>query len=197
LQSPSRNAIIAAHMEKKSDQFLELLGWLTPLLRRGRAGLFRPGSQERAVLDEFREGWGRRDTVQLLRDLSRKYGPTAAPTIERFLASCITEDWAEAGRKEAHPGTEIQDFIRALWEPLKSEGFSFTQKDEDGKVEFRVTKCPIHELAERTGMHAWLYHLACATDFYSAPAFSPKIGFARTKTLMEGHDCCNHTYFHA
>jgi predicted ArsR family transcriptional regulator len=176
------------------DQFLKLFDWITHLLQRKRGDLFKSGSPEQAVLDEFQKGWGHRDTMELLKGLTENHGPVAAPTVEHFLASCIKEDWAEMGSKEAHPGTEIQDFIRILWEPLRTEGFSFTQKEVEGRVEFCVGKCPVFELAERTGMHTWLYHLACATDFYTTLAFSPRMEFSRTKTLLEGHDCCNHTY---
>jgi predicted ArsR family transcriptional regulator len=178
------------------DPFLRLFDWLTPLLQREQVSPFAPGSAEQAVLDEFRQGWGKGDTAELLKSLLEKHGPMAPAAVEMFLAKCIKEDWAKVGSIEAHPGTEIQDFIRILWEPLRSQGFSFSQKEADGKVEFCVTKCPVHELAERTKMHSWLFHLACATDFYTAIAFSSKIGFARSKTLMEGHECCNHTYFY-
>ena len=95
---------------------------------------------------------------------------------------------------EAHEGTEIEDFIRVLWDPLKAQGFEYTAQRESGSAEFRVTRCPVHALAEKTGMHDWLYHLACATDYYTTPAFSSKIHFTRTKTLMQGHDGCNHRY---
>jgi predicted ArsR family transcriptional regulator len=179
-----------------NDPFLKLLGWLTPLLQREWSGLFAPGTPEYAILDELRQGWGKMDTAELLKRLSEKHGPMAAATVEMFVAACIKEDWANVGAKEAQLGTEIEDFMRILWVPLLSEGFSFTQNEADGRVELRVTKCPVYELAERTKMHAWLYHLACATDFYTAVAFSPRIMFTRTKTLMEGHGCCNHTYFY-
>jgi hypothetical protein len=57
-----------------------------------------------------------------------------------------------------------------------------------------VTKCPVHDLARKTGLRRWLYHLACATDFYSTPAFSPRIRFSRTKTLILDEEPCDHSY---
>ncbi len=176
------------------DPILERFGWLTPLLQRETPAGFAAGTPERAVLAEFRQGWGKADTVALLNGLTRKHGRMAGATIEKYLAWCIQEDWAKVGRQEAHPGTEIDDFIRILWEPLRAEGFSFTYEKAGGKVTFAVTRCPVYELAEATQLHPWLYHLACATDFYSACAFSSKIAFSRTKTLMEGHGYCDHTY---
>jgi hypothetical protein len=38
------------------------------------------------------------------------------------------------------------------------------------------------------------YAAICYPDFATASAFNPKIKMIRTKTLMQGHDCCNHRY---
>ena len=35
------------------------------------------------------------------------------------------------------------------------------------------------------------YGTLCYWDYGVAEGFSPKIWFTRTKTLMQGHDCCN------
>jgi hypothetical protein len=40
----------------------------------------------------------------------------------------------------------------------------------------------------------WLYALVCASDPYTAASFDG-IRFERTKTLMQGDDCCDHAYF--
>jgi hypothetical protein len=183
-------------MEKTTmdDPILKLFDWLTPLMQRNVSVHFAEGTLDRTILDEFRQGWGKTDSVELLNGLTCKYGPQAGVTVEKFLSLCIQEDWAKVGREEAHPGTEIDDFFRILWEPLRTQGFEFTSEKAGGTVTLAVNRCPVYELAEATQLHQWLYHLACATDFYSTCAFSPRIAFARTKTLMEGHGFCNHTY---
>lgn len=38
------------------------------------------------------------------------------------------------------------------------------------------------------------YAAICFPDFAVAGAFNPKLKLHRTKTLMQGHDCCNHRY---
>jgi hypothetical protein len=38
------------------------------------------------------------------------------------------------------------------------------------------------------------YAMVCYADFAMAPAYNPKMKLNRTKTLMQGHDCCNHRY---
>ena len=176
------------------DPILKLFGWLTPMMQRDASTYFAAGTLDRTILDEFQQGWGKTDTVEFLKGLTCKYGPQAGITMEKYLSMCIQEDWAELGREEAHPGTEIDDFIRILWEPLRTQGFEFTSEKAGNTVTFAISRCPVYELAEATQLHQWLYHLACATDFYTSCAFSSRIVFKRTKTLMEGHGGCNHMY---
>ena len=176
------------------DEFQKRFGWIAGLLERPVSDVFEAGSKEHAVLTRLKGGWGKRDTAGLLKGLTTDYGNLAGRAVERFLEVNILKDWAEIGRKEVHNGTEIEDFIRVLWDPLKEQGFEFTVERENGAATFRVSKCPVRDLAERTGMREWLYHLACSTDPHTARAFSSRMGFTRTKTLMQGHDCCNHRY---
>ncbi len=176
------------------DEFQAVFGWIGGVLERPLTDSFDARSAEYAILAQLKDGWGKRDTVELLKGLTAEHGDRAGKTVERFLELNIRRDWAEIGKTEAHAGTEIEDFIRVLWDPLKAQGFEYTIQREGGSAEFRVTRCPVQALAEKTGMHEWFYHLACATDHYTTPAFSPKIRFSRTKTLMQGHDCCNHRY---
>lgn len=177
------------------DDFTVLFGWFPEQFEKHPIdGVFSPGSVEHDILTRFRDGWGAGDTADLLRELSAAYGEKAGQAIEDYFAACLRQNWAQIGKRESHAGAEIEDFIRVLWEPLREDGFEFTIERTPGTAELRVTRCPLADLAERTGLHDWVYHLACATDFYTTPAFSPGIEFTRTKTLVQGHNCCNHRY---
>jgi len=180
------------------DEFQTHFWWITEKwLKRPLSDFFEVGSTEYAILTRFSEGWGTRDTVELLTELTAKYGDVAGRAVEKYAELNVLKDWAEIGKKEAHEGTELEDLIRVLLGFMKEErGLEFTMKREKGTVTFCVTKCPVHELAEKTGMHEWLYHLACSTDFHVARAFSAKIGLTRTKTLMHSQECCNHRYYY-
>ena len=179
------------------DEFLFYFGWITDLLDQYPIdGVFPPATPEYAILTEFKNGWGSRDTTSHLRDLSAAYGEGAGQAVEEYIASCVRRNWTEIGRREAREGTEIEDFIRLLWEPLLDQGFHYTTRMESGRTVFKVTKCPVYDLAVRTGLSDWFYHLACASDYHTPGAFCPAIGFARTKTLMQGDAYCDHQYFY-
>jgi predicted ArsR family transcriptional regulator len=178
------------------DEFLHYFGWITELLKRPIPDYFKHGSEEYAIIERIKNGWGTQDTAELLKGLTAQYGDKAGDAMQKYLEINIIKDWAETGKMEAHEGTEIEDFIHLLWDPLKEQGFEYTMTRENGRVKACVTKCPIQLLAEKTGLHDWLYHLACSTDLYMSPAFSPKTGFTRTKELMKGDDHCNHEYYY-
>ena len=177
-----------------SDAINLMFEWMNPLVERIPAVNPQLTNVEQEIISAFRAGWGKTDGAELLRSLTQSYGDLAGETVEKVLAPLIAADWKKLGDSQAHAGTEIEDFINLLWVPLEKQGFEFTSKNEGDKVVFNVTQCPVFEVAQRTGLHKWLFHLACATDPTSACAFSPKIRFERTKTLMEGSDHCDHTY---
>jgi predicted ArsR family transcriptional regulator len=177
------------------DEFQKHFWWIGGLLGRPISDVFEEGSSEHAVIERLKQEWGKRDTAELLRGLTTDFGDVAGQAVERFLEVNILKDWAVVGAKEAHAGTEVEDFIRVLWAPLRELGFVFTVERNGDGAAFCVTTCPIHDLAERTGLHDWLYRLACSTDPHTARAFSPRLGFARTETLIQGGVCCDHHYY--
>ena len=67
-------------------------------------------------------------------------------------------------------------------------------EDTDKAFEVKVTEC----LWAKTFLYAKAGDIGfagvCFADYASASAFNPKIKMIRDKTLMQGHDCCNHRY---
>jgi predicted ArsR family transcriptional regulator len=177
-----------------NDPVLELFSWLTPLFNHESLSSLSLNTKERAILLELQNEWGKVDTVELLKQLSAQYGIIASEVAAKVIAYRIKEDWAALGKIKANHGTEINDFINTLWEPLREQGFHFEYKTSDSQTVFCVKRCPVYELAKVTGLYEWFYYLACATDYHTAPAFSSNIQFKRTKTLMEGNNHCDHTY---
>ena len=67
-------------------------------------------------------------------------------------------------------------------------------EDTDTAFEIRVTDCLSAEsfLPYKAGDIG--YAAVCWGDYNWASDFNPKIKMIRDKTLMQGHDCCNHRY---
>ena len=136
-----------------------------------------PGEAKIGVLDAAAERFGRERVFSLL---------------EKICADETRAYWAGLVREE---GNSLDDLVRLLWEPLPELGFEFTSERRSDGLQFCVTRCPHAEFGARMHAADWLYQLVCATDPHVTAAFDPPIRFQRTKTLMQGDDCCDHAYF--
>ncbi len=94
------------------------------------------------------------------------------------------------------PENTLQDFIRPFYE---DEGYKtiltieIVENRED-LVSWRVTECLNAKVFRELDAAEIGYATLCHGDEAWAKAFNPNIQFSRTKTLMEGHDCCDHCY---
>ncbi len=59
---------------------------------------------------------------------------------------------------------------------------------------FDVTQCPYHTKYKELGLEELGVVLSCCRDEPHARGFNPKLRLFRTKTLMEGEDCCDFRY---
>ena len=64
----------------------------------------------------------------------------------------------------------------------------------DKVYEMKVTECLWYKIFQEKKATDIGYATVCYGDFSSAKAAHPKITLARTKSLMQGHDCCNHRW---
>lgn len=127
-----------------------------------------------------------------LEEMKNQFGTKAIEAFYRVQKKQCISLWSSLAKDR---GNSIDDLISLLWEPLKSEGLEYTLERVDNGVQMKCTKCPYVDLAKKLGMTEWFFHLICANDFFIAEGFNPKIGLKRTRTLMEGHDCCDHLYY--
>ncbi len=67
-------------------------------------------------------------------------------------------------------------------------------EDTPTAVEARVTECLWAKVFRKAGAADIGYACLCHPEFAAVPAFNPKIKLTFTKTLMQGHDCCNPRY---
>jgi hypothetical protein len=61
-------------------------------------------------------------------------------------------------------------------------------------LKFKVTRCPLAERMRQLDAAELGFAYHCAYDIGFCQGLNPAIKFTRTKTLMQGHDCCDHAY---
>ncbi len=64
-------------------------------------------------------------------------------------------------------------------------------EETDKAVQLKITECLWAKTFREAKASDIGYAVQCHRDYAWTPAFNPKMRFIRTKTLMQGHDCCN------
>jgi hypothetical protein len=68
-------------------------------------------------------------------------------------------------------------------------------EDTENAFGLRVTECIWASVFREADLGGDIGHAAiCNMDYYWPPAFNPNFRMERTRTLMQGHDHCNHRY---
>jgi len=134
------------------------------------------------------------EIARLIKSFHEKFGDEVYEVVEKINGEKALNEWKSIAEKNG--SNSIEDLIKLLWEPLKNEGFKFEEiKKTEAGVQLKCTYCPIVDLAKYLGITKEALHMFCQNDFYIAEGFNPKIVLKRTKTLMSGHDCCDHFYY--
>ncbi len=64
-------------------------------------------------------------------------------------------------------------------------------EETDKAVQLKITECLWAKVFREAKASDIGYAAICYPDYAWTSAFNPKMRFIRTKTLMQGHDCCN------
>jgi predicted ArsR family transcriptional regulator len=131
--------------------------------------------------------------VDDLNALRAEFGPRVEEIVKASRAKKLEANWRKIA--EAHSRNDIQGIKETLWQWVLDAGIEYEFEDTAEGTQFRVTRCPLAEMAREIGAADWGFICFCADDPPMVAGFNPKMGFRRTKTLMEGHDCCDHFYF--
>ncbi|MFT3830319.1 MAG: L-2-amino-thiazoline-4-carboxylic acid hydrolase [Opitutaceae bacterium] len=175
----------------EAEAFRRTYPWLTDWFQRSNAALF-TGRERQEISVTLGRRWGTEHPIALLDELRDRFGAEAAEVVRIIVHENSRRDWA--GIAAHQPANGIDDFVRVLWEPLRSAGFEFTYEKQGSEVRFQCTSCPHVAVARRLGAEQWMALLLCGSDAGMVTGFNPVIGFRRTRTLMEGHACCDHVY---
>lgn len=128
-----------------------------------------------AWMKTFAEHYGKDDVINIIKDQADKWNLEGEPNME---------------------AKSVKDFISPIDESelfkncLDYEYLELT----DTVCQLKVNKCLWAKTFRDKDAGDFGYACVCHGDFSGAQAFNPKLRMERTKTLMEGHDCCNHRY---
>ena len=139
-------------------------------------------------------------SVSLTREFERVFGKDKIhDVISRYFENQAVEHTKSRNKEDGvviESLADFQEFYDNMWEEphvKKTHTVEKVSHSED-KIEYRVKEC-IYAKAMRELDAADLgLVMMCNHDFPAARAHNPKLKLTRTKTLMEGHDCCDFVY---
>ena len=152
-------------------------------------------NEENQIVEVFRRSEKRhlKEKVLLLRALESELGANVRAIVKRERANSVRAQWTEIAESEGK--NDIEDLIRILWDGISDFVHYEVVDQHDGYTQLRVHHCFFAEIAKELGVDKdWGFELYCADDPHIVAGFNPCIELKRSKTLMEGHDYCDHCY---
>lgn len=120
---------------------------------------------------------------KLIEMVKRASSRAAARAVAERASKAPKRDLAAFAEPLVHPGELMQHALT----------FQIVEHTEKA-LEIKVTECLWAKTFREKDAGDIGYAAICHPDFAVAPAFNPKMKMVRSKTLMQGHDCCNHRW---
>src|SRR4030042_1902445 len=97
---------------------------------------------------------------------------------------------------EENPINCMEDFAALNWRIFGSSRSHIMEITEETPTNYRErdTSCIFAKVCRDMDSADLGYVMFCATDFPLAKVFNPRMRVERTKTLMQGDDCCDFHY---
>ncbi|HEX3052414.1 MAG TPA: L-2-amino-thiazoline-4-carboxylic acid hydrolase [Aggregatilineaceae bacterium] len=132
----------------------------------------------------------RRANAVLFRKFIDQYGPG----VLAILRENTIEETCQKYQQANIPTRDLLTLKAMLWDVLSDRFECVTEEATPTRLKMRVTRCPFADdmIAFRAADIG--YALYCCYDYGFCQGFNPSMRFIRTTTLMQGDDCCDHTY---
>lgn len=133
------------------------------------------------------------DTImaRLLQIMKKRFGEEVYQVLVKEQREMIRSHFSKI--VEESGDNSIEAFIKLIWGSFLGE---YTMEETESGFQMICTKCPMDDLAKRHGITEQMFYQYCVNDEFNMEGFNPNIGFKRTKTLMQGDDCCDHFYYY-
>ncbi len=141
-------------------------------------------------------GFAYANTIPLWRGLEAEVGKDKLTAMIKKINDAGAKA-SMAGMAKARGLSTLADYVKPFLNPngLYAKVLTFDVVENTPKaVEFKVSECLWAKTFREAEAGDLGYVLVCDSDYAAAEGFNPKMRMIRTKTLMQGHDCCNHRY---
>jgi len=135
-----------------------------------------------------------REFIFLAKALEKEMGKD---TLIEFLKKTTTEKWIKRGHDHAKnaPDNSFKTYVNTFRPPrYRAQLTHEVVVDTDTVFELKVKECLTSWAFRQEDAADIGYAYICYGDYAWAESFNPKIKMVRDKTLMQGHDYCNHRY---
>lgn len=131
-----------------------------------------------------------REKAHLFKALTERFGDEVLRIVERFV---IADTKARLGKAEI-PRRDIEGIMENLWNRTQSTHEFQIERKTPRSLKLRVTRCLYAEEMRKWNAADIGFAFYCSYDYGFCEGLNPRMTFKRTKTLMKGDDCCDHTY---
>jgi hypothetical protein len=150
---------------------------------------------ERTTTPRQRVMEGNRNLISFIKTLQNEMNEEE---LIRLLNLNSAQIGREVGTRQAKnsPDTSFQTFVGTFRPPRYQDVLTLEIVEDTAKAfELRVTECVWASVYRNAGLGGPIGHAAvCNMDYYWPAAFNENFKMVRDKTLMQGHECCNHRY---
>ena len=133
--------------------------------------------------------------IQIVKAFSNEFGKDK---VTDFLKMNTNENMLKYGQNQAKksPDNNFQTYVGMFRNnPYYDKTLTMEiVEDTESAFEIKVTECVWATTFLQANAGEFGYAAICFGDYAWAEGFNPKIKMIRDKTLMQGHDYCNHRY---
>ena len=128
--------------------------------------------------------------ADLFRRLIDRFGPGVLDVLAESVSERARNSLAAANLDRR----DLKAVMEFLWNQMGANSSFEVIVETPERLELCVTRCIYAEEMRRLGAFEIGSAAFCSYDEGFCQGLNPRIRFTRTKTLMSGDDCCNHTY---
>lgn len=126
----------------------------------------------------------------LFQNLMARFGDQVLNTVEETTIEQARERLEKADLEQR----DLDTIMEVLWDQMEGLAEFTVEEKTPELLRLRVTKCLFADEMRELSAADIGFAFYCSYDYGFCQGLNPEIEFIRTKTLMQGDCCCDHTY---